>query len=74
MKLKEGFREKGYPLFADSPTNQQFPILTPEQLAQLRQHAAFETWAPLPDGRIAVRFVTSWATREADVDALLALL
>ena len=74
MKLKEGFREKGYPLFADSPTNQQFVILTAEQLQRLRREAAFETWAPLPDGRCAVRFVTSWATREEDVDALLALL
>ena len=74
MKLKAAFREKGYPLFADSPTNQQFPILTAEQLARLRQHAAFEIWAPLPDGRTAVRFVTSWATREEDVDALIALL
>ena len=74
MKLKAAFREKGYPLFADSPTNQQFPILTAEQLAKLRQHAAFEIWAPLPDGRTAVRFVTSWATREEDVDALIALL
>ena len=74
MKLKAAFREKGYPLFADSPTNQQFPILTAEQLTRLRQHAAFETWAPLPDGRTAVRFVTSWATREEDVDALIALL
>ena len=74
MKLKAAFREKGYPLFADSPTNQQFPILTQEQLTKLRQCAAFETWAPLPDGRTAVRFVTSWATREEDIDALIALL
>ncbi len=74
MKLKEGFLRKGYPLFADSPTNQQFPILTAEQLARLRREAAFEIWAPLEDGRTAVRFVTSWATREEDVDALLALI
>ena len=74
MKLKAAFLEKGYPLFADSPTNQQFPILTKAQEEKLRQYAAFETWAPLPDGRTAVRFVTSWATREEDVDALIALL
>ena len=74
MKLKAAFREKGSSLFADSPTNQQFPILTAEQLQMLRRHAAFEIWAPLPDGRTAVRFVTSWATREEDVDALIALL
>ena len=74
MKLKAAFLEKGYPLFADSPTNQQFPILTEAQEAKLRQYAAFETWEPLPDGRKAVRFVTSWATRGEDVDALIALL
>ena len=74
MKLKAAFVEKGYPLFADSPTNQQFPILTKAQEEKLRQYAAFETWEPLPDGRSAVRFVTSWATREEDVDALIALL
>ena len=74
MKLKAAFLEKGYPLFADSPTNQQFPILTKEQEEKLRQYAAFETWEPLPDGRRAVRFVTSWATREEDVDALIAVL
>ena len=74
MKLKAAFREKGYPLFADSPTNQQFPILTREQEEKLRRYAAFETWEPLPDGRSAVRFVTSWATREEDVDALIAVL
>ena len=74
MKLKAAFLEKGYPLFADSPTNQQFPILTKEQEEKLRRYAAFETWEPLPDGRSAVRFVTSWATREEDVDALIAVL
>ena len=74
MKLKAAFLEKGYPLFADSPTNQQFPILTEAQEEKLRQYAAFETWEPLPDGRKAVRFVTSWATREEDVDALIAVL
>ena len=59
MKLKAAFLEKGYPLFADSPTNQQFPILTKEQEEKLRRYAAFETWEPLPDGRSAVRFVTA---------------
>ena len=74
MKLKAAFVEKGYPLYLDSPTNQQFVILTPEQEARLKQSAAFERWEPLPDGRVAVRFVTSWASTKAQVDALIALL
>ena len=74
MALKAAFVEKGYPLYADSPTNQQFVILTAAQKARLEKEAAFSVWAPLPDGRFAVRFVTSWATRPEDVEALAALL
>ena len=74
VKLKRAFVEKGYPLFLDSPTNQQFVILTPEQEARLAREAVFERWEPLPDGRFAERFVTSWATTEEQVDALIARL
>ena len=74
MALKAAFVEKGYPLYADSPTNQQFVILTAVQKERLEKEAAFSVWAPLPDGRFAVRFVTSWATRPEDVEALRSLL
>lgn len=74
MKLKKAFVERGYPLFLDSPTNQQFVILTAEQETRFAREAAFERWEPLPDGRYAVRFVTSWATTVEQVDALIALL
>ena len=35
MHLKEAFLEKGYPLFYDSYTNQQFPIMPKEHLEKL---------------------------------------
>jgi len=74
MKMKKMFVDKGYELFIDSPTNQQFFILTTEQLARLREQVAFSVWQPLPDGRTAVRFVTSWATTEAQIEELGKLL
>ena len=74
MKLKRAFVERGYPLFLDSPTNQQFVILTEEQEARLAREAAFERWEPVGEGRWAERFVTSWATTEEQVAALIALL
>ena len=74
MRLKAMFTAKGYPLFIDSPTNQQFFILTGEQLARLKRDVVFSVWQPLPDGRTAVRFVTSWATTEAQLEALERLL
>ena len=74
MELKAAFLEKGYPLFADSPTNQQFVILTAEQLARLEKDVAFNVWEPLEDGRVAARFVTSWATTRESIEQLKALL
>ena len=74
LRLKEAFRAKGCPLYIDSPTNQQFVILTGAQLERLAREAAFEIWAPLPDGTVAVRFVTSWATSPEQVERLIALL
>lgn len=74
MELKSAFLEKGYPLYIDSPTNQQFFILNDEQLEKLQKGAAFSVWEKLPDGRSAVRFVTNWATTEENIRELKALL
>ena len=74
MKLKKGMLDKGYELFMDSATNQQFVILTNEKLAELREKVTFNVWAPIDEEHTAVRFVTSWATKEENVDTLLALL
>ena len=74
MALKAAFLEKGYPLYIDSPTNQQFVALPDEQLARLGREVAFSFWEKLADGRTVVRFATSWATKPADVEALKALL
>ena len=38
----------------------------------LARKYSFNHWADLEDGRSVVRFCTSWATREEDVDALVA--
>lgn len=72
MRLKEAFLEKGYPLFYDSYTNQQFPILPKEHLEQLKEKYSFELWKDLDEEYSAVRFCTSWATKEEQIDALIA--
>ena len=74
LKLKEAFKSKGYKLQLDSPTNQQFVCLPNETINRLLQHATFELWGPRGEKETVVRFVTSWATREEDVDAFIRLL
>ena len=69
-RLKEIFTSHGFRFGADSPTNQQFVILTREQKERISREIAFEVWCPLPEDRLLCRFVTSWATTDADLEAL----
>jgi threonine aldolase len=71
LLIRDAFRAKGISFLCDSPTNQQFPILTNEQIRILSQEYAFERWSAVSDDRTCVRFCTSWATREEDVRTLM---
>lgn len=71
MKIKQAFSEAGIEFLINSYTNQQFPILTPEQHKALSGKFSYELWQPLPDGRAAVRFCTSWATSDENVEQLI---
>ena len=73
-KLKAGFRERGYSFYLDSPTNQQFIILSNEQIEKLSGKVTFEFWEPVDETHQVVRFATSWATGEEDIDELMNIL
>lgn len=68
--LRRVFAKHGLSLGINSPTNQQFVILSKEQKQRLAEEIAFEIWEPLPDDHLLCRFVTCWATTEADIAAL----
>lgn len=72
MRIRRALREANVSFLVDSPTNQQFPIFTNEQVRRLSAKYAFSDIRPLDDGRTAVRICTSWATRPEDVDQLIA--
>ena len=46
-------------------------MVSPEVGKKFEDAAGCETFAKLPDGRLVIRFVTSWATRPEHVDELL---
>ena len=71
MKLKSAIAEAGYAFMIDSPTNQQFPILPDAALEQLQKKYSYSYQKRIDATHSAVRFCTSWATREADVDQLI---
>lgn len=75
-RLRRLFVERSYEV-TPSTTNQQFVLLTPEQVEHIARHVAFELWERVPGDarhRDLYRFVTSWATTQAHLDALAAAL
>lgn len=73
-RLKEGFAARGYRFYLDSPTNQQFVILPNEIMQPLRDRVAFSVWEPLDADHTVVRFATSWATGEENLEKLWEIL
>lgn len=73
MRLRDAFIARGYQMYSDSPTNQQFVLLDKVTIERLEKDFVFEQWYPVGD-MMNCRFVTSWATPAADVDALIAAL
>lgn len=71
MRIKKAFADRGIPFYIDSPTNQQFVILTDEQMAKLKEKHIFEYQTKLGGGCHCVRFCTSWGTCSEDVDELI---
>lgn len=69
-EMKKLFAERGYEFFINSPTNQQFIILSQEQMERIGKSCRFSFWERLDDGRCVVRFATSFATTKEDIKAL----
>ena len=69
MKMRQIFTDAGFEI-KDSPTNQQFVVLTNDQMQKLMKKILFETWEPIDPNRTLCRFVTSWATSENELKQL----
>lgn len=74
LKIKKAFIEKGYELYVDSYTNQQFFVVSDEKLAEISEKVIVDDWGPKGEGKHLIRVATSWATSEAMADALIELL
>ena len=73
-RIKEAFAKTGHDFLFDSYTNQQFPIITYEEKAYLEKSFSFSYWCQIDEKHCAVRFCTSWATPDENVEALIAAI
>jgi len=74
MKIRRGFEEKGYEMYLDSPTNQQFVVLGDEKMQELQEKVSFGFWEKKDESHTVVRFAAGWATKKEDVEELLNLI
>lgn len=71
MVFKRELKRKGYKLFMDSSTNQQFFILSNEDYKRISKNVGMQVWQKIDDSHTAIRLVTSWATKRDDVLAAI---
>lgn len=69
--LREAFHKAGIDFLVDNTTNQLFPILPDHILEQWKEKYSFSYERRIDENHSAVRFCTSWATGEEDVETLL---
>lgn len=69
MRLADILRVNGYSFYLPPYTNQLFPILPNDVIEKLSDDFLFSFQNKIDDNNSVVRFVTSWATTPASVDA-----
>lgn len=69
-KLRHCLKELGVPFLVENTTNQLFPVLPDGVLDALAEDFVFSEQERVGETHRAVRFCTSWATKEESVDAL----
>ena len=73
-RIEQAFVQKGYKIFIDSPTNQKFIVLENSKMQELKKSVSFSYWQKFDENHTVVRFATSWATTDEQVDELLRLI
>lgn len=72
--LKKGLADNDIPLYLNSPTNQQFLLLTDEQTERLKHDVVYSFWEKPDEDHTVIRLVTDWATTEAQVLELVQVI
>ena len=73
-KIRATLEDLGVPSLVPGTTNQIFPILSDDLLAELEKEFTFVEQERVSPTHRAVRFCTSWATTEENTEALCACL
>jgi threonine aldolase len=70
-RIREELVRSNITFLTHSPSNQIFPILPNAVISKLQNNYAFHIWEKIDSDSSAIRFVTSWATKEEEVNSLI---
>ena len=73
-QLKQALRENHWQFFFETPTNQIFVVVENEVLKELDSCVVYSFWERFDNSHTVIRFATSWATTQEDLDALIGLI
>ena len=73
-QIKQALRTNDWKFYFETPTNQIFVVVDNETLNKLDQSVVYSFWEPYDETHTVIRFATSWATPQEDVDALIELI
>lgn len=71
LRLRREMEARGFQVYIDSPTNQQFFVLPNDRVESLHQRVGFDIIEATDDEHTVIRFCTSWATTPEQVEQLL---
>jgi threonine aldolase len=74
MTIRKALTDKGYAMWNDSKTNQQFVLMDDEQLKKMEENFVVARWGKNPEGMNIVRICTSWATTDENVEQLISYI
>lgn len=69
--LNKGIQELKFSFLTESATNQIFPILPNKVIETLAKSYGFYIWKKIDNNNSAIRLVTSWATKNENVEMFL---
>lgn len=69
-QIRDSLRAKGFPMIAESRTNQIFTVIPDADLLKLKENFTFSVQERVDATRTMVRFCTSWASKKENVQLL----
>ena len=73
-QIRQSLTRAGFKLVMDNPTNQIFCLVNQQQAKKIAEHIDYSFWEKYDDEHTIIRFVTSWATTQEDIEQFCHIL